>query len=154
MNYLKVLFDLYNAKRNVKKSTAQIKKLQRKKLRKMLKFAYEHSAYYRRMFNVSGITAKNINAVPLEEFPTIDKQTLLSHFDEIVTVSDITQNDLRRFDESAEKDRRAFKGKYHVVHSSGSTGKPGYFVYDNSAWNDMLIGIIRAALWGMSMPQI
>lgn len=154
MNYLKVLFDLYNAKRNLKKSAAQIKNLQQKRLRKMLKYAYEHSAYYRRMFNVSGITAKNIGDVPLEEFPTIDKKTLLSHFDEIITVSDITQNELRWFDKSAEKDRRAFKRKYHVVHSSGSTGKPGYFVYDNKAWSSMLIGIIRAALWGMSMPQI
>lgn len=154
MNYLKVLLDLYAAKSNVKKTAKQIKKLQQKKLRKMLKFAYKHSAYYRRMFNVSGITAMNIDSVPLEKFPTIDKQTLLSRFDEIITVSDITQNEIRRFDESAEKDRCAFKGKYHVVHSSGSTGKPGYFVYDNNAWNSMLIGIIRAALWGMSMPRI
>ena len=154
MNYLKVLFDLYIAKRNVKKSAAQIEKLQKKRLLKMLKYAYEHSAYYRRMFNVSGITAKNIGTVALDKFPTINKKTLLSHFDEIVTVSDITQNELRRFDEGAEKDRRAFKGKYHVVHSSGSTGKPGYFVYDNKAWSGMLIGVIRAALWGMSMPQI
>lgn len=154
MNYLKVLLDLYAAKSNVKKTAVQIKNLQQKKLRKMLKYAYEHSAYYRRMFNVSGITARNITTVPLKEFPTIDKKTLLSHFDEIVTVSDIAQNELRRFDDSAKKDRRAFKGKYHVVHSSGSTGKPGYFVYDNEAWSSMLIGIIRAALWGMSIPQI
>lgn len=133
MNYLKVLFNLYVAKSNVKKTAAQIKELQQKRLRKMLKYAYEHSAFYRRMFNVSGITARNIGAVPLEKFPAIDKKTLLSHFDEIVTVSDISQNDLRRFDESEEKDRRAFKGKYHIVHSSGSTGKPGYFVYDNKA---------------------
>lgn len=86
MNYLNVLFDLYNAKRNLKKSAAQIKKLQQKRLRKMLKYAYEHSAYYRRMLNVSGITARNIATVPLKEFPNIDKKTLLSHFDEIVTV--------------------------------------------------------------------
>ena len=154
MNYLKVLFDLYSAKNNVKKSAAQINKLQQKKLRKMLKYAYNHSEYYRQAFQAVGITAGNINIAPLEDFPTIDKQTLLSHFDEIITVSDITQDELRRFDESAEKDRRAFKEKYHVVHSSGSTGKPGYFVYDNNAWNAMLIGIIRAALWGMSMPRI
>ena len=32
--------------------------------------------------------------------------------------------------------------------------KPGYFVYDEDAWNQMLLGIIRAALWDMSMPQI
>lgn len=154
MNYLKVLFDLYNAKSNVKKTAAQIKELQRKKLRKMLKYAYDYSEYYRHEFQAAGITAKNINSTSLEAFPTIDKQILLSHFDEIITVSDITQEELLRFDESTEKDRRAFKGKYHVVHSSGSTGKPGYFVYDNNAWNRMLIGIIRAALWGMSMPQI
>ena len=146
MNYLKVLFDLYSAKNNVKKSAAQIKRLQQKKLRKMLKYAYDHSEYYRQSFQAAGITAENINIASLEDFPTIDKQTLLSHFDEIITVSDITQDELRRFDDSAEKDRRAFKEKYHVVHSSGSTGKPGYFVYDNNAWNAMLIAIIRAAL--------
>lgn len=154
MNYLKVLFDLYNAKSNVKKSAVQIKKLQQKKLRKMLKYAYDHSEYYRREFQAAGITAKNINNTPLEAFPTIDKQGLLKHFDKLMTVSDITQEELMRFDESTEKDRSAFKGKYHVVHSSGSTGKPGYFVYDTEAWNSMLIGIIRAALWEMSMPQI
>lgn len=154
MNYLKVLFDLYNAKSNMKKSAAQIKKLQQKKLCKMLKYAYDHSEYYRQTFQASGITDKNIDRTPLENFPTIDKQILLSHFDKIITVSDITQEELLRFDESTEKDRRAFKRKYHVVHSSGSTEKPGYFVYDNNAWNAMIIGIIRAALWGMSMPQI
>ncbi len=154
MNYLKVLFDLYNAKRNVKKSAAQIKKLQQKKLRKMLKYAYDHSEYYRQAFQAAGITGKNIDVTPLEAFPTIDKQELLKYFDKLITVSDITQDELLRFDESTKKDRRAFKGKYHIVHSSGSTGKPGYFMYDNNAWNSMLIGIIRAALWGMSMPQI
>ncbi len=154
MNYLKVLFELCNAKRNVKKSAAQIKELQQKKLRKMLKYAYDHSEYYRRAFQAAGITGKNIGVAPLEVFPTIDKQGLLKYFDKLITVSDITQEELLRFDESTEKDRRAFKGKYHIVHSSGSTGKPGYFVYDNNAWSSMLIGIIRAALWGMSMPQI
>ncbi|MDE6724270.1 MAG: phenylacetate--CoA ligase family protein, partial [Ruminiclostridium sp.] len=83
-----------------------------------------------------------------------DKQQLLKHFDELVTVSDLKQEELRRFDESTSASRSAFKGKYHLVHSSGSTGKPGYFVYDNDAWNSMLLGIIRAALWNMSMTEI
>ena len=69
-------------------------------------------------------------------------------------VSDLKQEELRRFDLEETTDRRPFKGKYHVVHSSGSTGKPSYFIYDESAWNTMLLGIIRAALWNMSMPQI
>lgn len=41
-----------------------------------------------------------------------------------------------------------------MVHSSGSTGVPRYFVYDTFAWDSMLLGIIRGALWDMTMPQI
>lgn len=54
----------------------------------------------------------------------------------------------------ASPDKKLFRGKYHVVHSSGSTGVPRFFVYDTSAWDNMLLGIIRGALWDMTMPQI
>ncbi|MDE7280906.1 MAG: phenylacetate--CoA ligase family protein [Ruminiclostridium sp.] len=154
MNYLKLLWDLYRLKRNTSKTPAQIQRLREKKLRKMISFAYDHSDYYRRSFKQAGINEKNIMTAPLSAFPTIDKQQLLKHFDELVTAPDLKQEELRRFDESTEADRSSFKGKYHLVHSSGSTGIPGYFVYDNNAWNSMLLGIIRAALWNMSMGEI
>lgn len=77
----------------------------------------------------------------------------MEHFDELVTTDDVSQSELRQFDEQ-EKTQEIFKGKYHVVHSSGSTGKPGYFIYDEAAWNRMLLGILRGALWDMSMPDI
>lgn len=41
-----------------------------------------------------------------------------------------------------------------MVHSSGSTGKPRYFVYDEKAWEQMLTGIIRGALWEMTTKDI
>lgn len=66
----------------------------------------------------------------------------------------MNQEGLRDFDARETGNRNAYLEEYHVVHSSGSTGKPAYFVYDEAAWNDMLVGIIRAALWGMSMGQI
>lgn len=132
----------------------RIRKLQEKKLRKMLAYAYEHSDYYRKSFEQAGIGRENIADTPLSAFPVIDKKLLLQNFDELVTVSELKQEKLRRFDAEETGNRKLFQGKYHIVHSSGSTGKPGYFVYDENAWNDMLSGIIRAALWNMSMPQI
>lgn len=151
---LKLLWKLYMMKRNTKISTAQMKEQQDRKLRRLLLFSYENSAYYRRTFEKAGITAENIGTLPLSDFPVIDKEILLSHFDEIVTTSDLKQEKLRQFDAEESTDFKLYKGKYHVVHSSGSTGNPGYFVYDEAAWNCMLTGIIRAALWNMSMPQI
>ena len=154
MNYLKTLTDLYRLKKNVKLSAEKMRSLQNGKLRKLLRFAWEHSSYYRAVFERAGITEEQLDTLPLSCFPTIDKQALLEHFDELVTVPDLKQENLREFDAGEAADRKPYQGKYHVVHSSGSTGKPGYFVYDEDAWSQMLLGIIRAALWGMSMPQI
>ena len=154
MNYLKTLTDLYRLKKNVKLSAEKMRSLQNGKLRKLLRFAWEHSSYYRAVFERAGITEEQLDTLPLSCFPTIDKQALLEHFDELVTVPDLKQENLREFDAREAADRKPYQGKYHVVHSSGSTGKPGYFVYDEDAWSQMLLGIIRAALWGMSMPQI
>lgn len=154
MNYIKTLFDLWTLKRNEKKTPAEISALQKQKLRRLLHYAYERSPYYRDSFEKAGITVDNIDNTPLSQFPRIDKSILLSQFDRLVTVPDLKQEEIRRFDEQEKPDRKPFMGKYHIVHSSGSTGKPGYFVYDKSAWNSMLLGIIRGALWNMSVPQI
>ena len=128
--------------------------MQEKKLRAILIYAYGHSQYYKDAFGAAGLTAETVRTAPLSAFPTLDKTTLLEQFDSLITVPDVTQEELRRFDAEEAADRKPYKGKYHVVHSSGSTGTPGYFLYDTAAWNSMLLGIIRGALWDMSMPQI
>lgn len=154
MNYIKTLFELRELKRNEKKTPDEIAALQKQKLHRLLHYAYENSEYYRNSFEKAGITADKIDSTPLSHFPVIDKSVLLSQFDSLVTVSDLNQEEIRRFDEQEKPNRKPFNGKYHIVHSSGSTGKPGYFAYDKNAWNSMLLGIIRGALWDMSMPQI
>lgn len=154
MNYIKTLMDLYKLKKHTRLNPEQIHKFQNEKLKKLLHHAWEHSNYYRRTFEKAGITEEELDTLPLSCFPTISKRELLEHFNELVTDRELMQEELRAFDEQAEVNRKPYKGKYHVVHSSGSTGKPGYFVYDENAWNHMLLGIIRAALWDMSMWEI
>lgn len=153
MNYAKVLLDLYGLKRNEKKSVKQMKQMQEKKLRRLLHFAWEHSDFYKKSFERAGIKEEQLSTLPLSAFPTIDKNILMEHFDELVTVPDLKQEELRKFDAEGDMQEKTFRN-YHVVHSSGSTGKPGYFIYDEAAWNQMLLGIIRGALWNMSMLQI
>lgn len=113
-----------------------------------------NSAYYRNSFESAGITADRIDSTPLSAFPVTDKSALMSRFEEMVTVPDLTQEEIRSFDEKETSSGALFRGKYHIVHSSGSTGTPKYFVYDKSAWSRMLSGIVRGALWNMTMPEI
>ncbi len=154
MSRLRLLWKLGKAKRNARLPRAKIEQLQQKKLRGLLRYAYHHSAYYHDSFTKAGITEANLDKTPLSAFPTIDKRILLDRFSDIVTVQGLSQKDLQEFDEATGSDRKPYMDQYHVVHSSGSTGKPGYFIYDNTAWSTMLIGIIRAALWDLSLPQI
>jgi len=151
MGYLK---ELWKLKRNEKKSVFEVQRLQQQELSKLLHYVWNHSAYYRKQFEAAGITQDSLDTTPLSAFPAMDKQQLLAHFDELITVHDVTQEDIRRFDAEQEVSRTPFHDKYHVIHSSGSTGKPGYFLYDENAWQKMLVGIIRGALWNMSMFQI
>ncbi len=153
MGYLNLLGSLIISKQRLRKSSEQLEALQENKLRKMLRYTYDNSDYYRRAFTIAGITERNIDTAALTEFPTIDKNILMNNFDSLITVRDITQSEMRDFDGNS-LNKKCFKGKYHVVHSSGSTGNPCYFLYDKSAWKSMLVGIIRAALWDMSMQQI
>lgn len=154
MGQCRLLWNLFGLKRNEHKTRKQVQVLQNKKLRKLLYYAYDHSNYYKEVFGKNGIAREQIGCLPLSAFPTMDKNSLMEHFDEIVTVPDIRQEELRKFDETDSVNQKLFKGKYHVVHSSGSTGVPRYFVYDTSAWESMLLGIIRGALWDMTMSQI
>ena len=154
MTFIDLVLKLSAAKLNTKLPRCVIQKIQQKRLRAMLIHAYEHSPYYRKVFRAAGINSGNIAYVPVESFPTMDKQTLLNDFERVVTVKNLTQEKLRNFDSSENKTKKTLSGKYHLIHSSGSTGKPGYFLYDNNAWDAMLIGIIRAALWDLSMLEI
>lgn len=154
MNISKTLWALCQMKRNEKLSPAKLRALQQRRLRRLLHYAWEHSPYYREAFEKAGMTEKELDTVPLSALPPLDKSDLLEHFNRLVTAPDLEQGKLRRFDAMETADRRPFLGKYHLVHSSGSTGEPGYFVYDETAWDIMLLGILRGALWGMSMPQI
>lgn len=154
MEYWSLLRNFFRLRGNGKKSRSEIRRIQERRLRELLAHAYEHSAYYRRTFEKAGITGEQLKTIPVAQLPTIDKRTLLEHFHELVTDPGLDQEALRRFDEGEKGRQGLFQGKYHVVHSSGSTGKPGYFVYDEKAWNEMLLGIIRGALWGMSAWEI
>lgn len=153
MNDITLLWKLYKLKQNTRKTSSQIQELQKKKLYRLLHYAYDHSAYYRKTFLQAGIGKQAIDDTPIHEFPLMNKKLLIEHFDELVTVQDVSQEELRRFDEQADENEK-FKKGYHVVHSSGSTGKPGYFIYDSDAWNQMLLAILRGALWDMSWKDI
>ena len=154
MKYGTLLWNLFRLRLNTRKSKEQVKKLQQKKLRGIIRYAFEHSQYYHKIYSEAGVTKDNIESFPLEKFPPVDKKILMEHYEEIVCREHLGQEDLAKFAASCEDMKKTYDENYHLVHSSGSTGKPRFYVYDDAAWNQMLVGIIRGALWGMSVFSV
>ena len=120
MNYFRLLWNLYQQKQNTRKSRQQIELMQKQKLGKILQYAYEHSPYYRKAFEAAGINVEAITRTPLSKFPTLDKEQLMEHFDDLVTDRSLKQEKLFCFGQRSTNGAETYLQKYHVVRSSSS----------------------------------
>jgi phenylacetate-coenzyme A ligase PaaK-like adenylate-forming protein len=126
-------FNLFKAalrqKRALRLSRGQIKQLQQQKFLKLAQFAAEHSPYYRRVIREHGIDVRHCRP---EDFPVLTKPLLIEYFDEIVTDRAITKAKIAGFLEHSTDPSDLLLGKYTVIHTSGSSGTVGYYVYSQS----------------------
>jgi phenylacetate-CoA ligase len=125
---------------------AQLESYQDRRWRLLAGFAVEHTNFYRQHYR--GI---DLRRAPLSALPPVDKRALMDHFDEAVCDPDLQLTNLRRA--SCRPGGCAlYDGRYHVLSTSGTSGKPGYFVYSQDEWVDTLaVGILSLDLAGMQV---
>lgn len=128
---------------NEKRSREKILHLQEKKLRKMIKFAYKKSSFYRDFYSSKGISEKDLNTIKIDELPIVDKDIIMDNFDDVVTKKDVSKQQLMSFLEKNKDPSKLYLNKYHVVHTSGSSGKIGVFVYSKKDWDSFFPYITR-----------
>ena len=101
------------------------------RFRRFVAFAYERSPYYRRIILERKIDIAR--CVP-GDFPILTKSGLLENFDQIVTLPDVRLEDIQQFLGESRNPEQRFRGRYVVIHTSGSSGQVAYFIYDPRAW--------------------
>lgn len=124
-------------------SRDKILKLREKKFRKILKFAYHNSPFYHELYSSHGITEQDIDTINIEKIPSIDKDMLMKHFDKVVTVDNVHKKDILNFFENSTNPNELYKNKYHIIHTSGSSGKLGIFIYNKKEWDTLYPYIIN-----------
>lgn len=116
--------------------------LQKGRLRRLLDHVLSHSGFYRDYYRGHGVTAEKLDGIELSHLPPINKQTIMDHFDAMVCTPAITRAGVERFLRDCSDPGIRYRGRYRVMHTSGSTGTPGLFVYGPRDWRIMqaLIG--------------
>lgn len=154
MNYFSLLFKSWRFEQNYDKSREEILELREKKFRKLLKHAYNNSQFYRDYYNRHGIDETDLDDISIDELPPIDKETFIENFDKITTEVELNHHEINEFIEKSDSQNEKYKGEYTIVHSSGSTGEPTYFIYDDDAWNTILAAAFRAGKGRMSIKEV
>lgn len=102
-------------------------------------YAYAHSPFYQRFH-------QHVLDRPLHKLPVLTKSMLMEHFDEIMTDRAICLRDIRQY--MADPRRTAlFLERYRVMTTSGSSGAPALFLYNQSEWATVMASLGRLISW-------
>jgi phenylacetate-CoA ligase len=112
----------------------QIRELQQKRFRKLLRHVFRKSRFYKRYYQEHGITQRDIEKVVPEDLPVINKKMMMDSYDELVCDPALKKDDLERFVFEFPEAGCRYKGSYKVIHTSGSSGTPAVFVYGPHEW--------------------
>jgi phenylacetate-coenzyme A ligase PaaK-like adenylate-forming protein len=136
---LKLLHMLEGLRKHENWTRQQLQVYQFKALHDLRQYAYERSPFYRKFHK--GLTER-----PLEELPVLTKALMMEHFDELVTDRSLRLEDVRAFAAQGEVGQR-YKNRYWVNATSGSSGQPGFFLFDESEWLHVLASFARSQEW-------
>lgn len=111
-----------------RRSERRVRRLQSRRLIRLVRHAAARSPYYRRKF--SGI---DLGAFALGDLPITTKPELNAELEDVFTVPGLSRRDLEDFVADPANLGQWFRGKWAVSHTSGSQGAPIFIVQDRKA---------------------
>ena len=117
--------------RNQKLSRPALQALQLRKFRRLAAFLKERSPYYADIIRARSI---DVATCTPQDFPVLAKSDLMAHFDRIVTDRRVTKQAIADFLERSKDPTELFLGEFTVLHTSGSSGEVGMFVFSPQDW--------------------
>ncbi|NUM35074.1 MAG: hypothetical protein HUU50_11050 [Candidatus Brocadiae bacterium] len=103
-----------------------------KRFREFVEFVERNSAFYKKIIHKNNI---DCTACVPKDFPVLTKEILMENFDDIVTSKEVTKRSVIGFLSESRNPFELLHDKYYVVHTSGSSGVVGYFVYSKEDWS-------------------
>ena len=130
---------------------AQLARHQQQRLETVVRHAAAHSPFYRRWFARTG--ALGTGPVDLARLPVLDKSLLMEHFDELVCDPRLRRDQLMDRVGKLTRDQ-LYLDHYRVMVTSGSSGRPGLFVYDPAGWRSIIAQMLRSSGWAGLRPSL
>lgn len=124
-------------------SAERLREHRTERLRELVRTAKSGSAWHRA--RLADVNAETVDEDALGELPTMRKEDLMAHFDEIVTDARVTLAAVNAHIAGLTSDAYLL-GDLHAVASGGSSGVRGVFVWGWEAWAAIQLTAVRQQL--------
>ena len=98
----------------------------------LLRYVWTHSPFYREIYGQHGIREHDLAELGVEDLPILNKEIVMEGFDRLSDDPLLERGRLEAWLHG--ETRNPYEKRYMVVHTSGSSGNMGIFVYDKEAW--------------------
>ena len=122
---------IFELRENARMSAEQFQAMKLAKFRQLVRHASASSPYYAQLIRERNI---DIERCTPADFPPLTKAILMAEFDRIVTDRRITKRAIADFLTRSHDPTERFLKEFRVIHTSGSSGEVGYFVYSPADW--------------------
>lgn len=123
-------------------SRSRLEAQQLARFRRLVAWVYPRSPYYRALMDERRLDL--LTCVP-SDFPVLTKSEIIEHFDEMVTDRTLTRRRIADFLARSSDPEELLDGRYHVLHTSGTSGTVGYYVFSQEGWIKGASHVVRAS---------
>lgn len=138
MNYLKLIREALELRRAQKLSRKKFLKYQSKKFHNFLEYVWNNSEFYREYYTQHGIKQADLPNITLSDLPFTSKELIMENFDRVITDPRVTREKIDQHIYNENKTGNLLLGKYAPIHTSGTSGTRGVFLYNKNAWITLL----------------
>lgn len=117
----------------------QLEAHQAKELNRLREYAYARSPFYQQFH-------KGMAGRPLQELPVLTKAIMMENFDALVTDRSLRLEEVRAYAAQGGACQR-YRTRYWLNATSGSSGQPGFFLFDRAEWLYILASFARSQEW-------
>jgi amino acid adenylation domain-containing protein len=103
-------------------------------LSRLLKHVWHRSPFYRDFYSNHGIKERDLSELGIRDLPFLTKSILMDNFDRAVTDPRLKRAELEHWIQNNPNPTERFSDSFIVIHSSGTSGTLGIFVYSPREW--------------------
>jgi phenylacetate-CoA ligase len=110
----------------MQQTRAELEAAKQQKFRALIRYVCERAPYYANIIRERGL---DVNTCRAGDFPVLTKAILMANFNDIVTDRRVSKEIIADFLTRSTDPRERLFNEITVMHTSGTSGEVGYFVY-------------------------